>query len=142
MSRRLMLIIQLAAMVAVLALAYGLQRGIVALRALTSRTFRYATLGMWLSSASDLLLAGALLGFWRLPGLVDERSALVDLLFVAAGLLSAFAWRLLWGPLRLPLQVSIGTSRSLLPDSRVGYAGAFIAVVGAWGLIARARKGF
>ena len=73
-------------MLAVLILAYALERGLHELQVIASRTFNAAPF-VWAAALADLLLAGALLTLAWFTLRKDERSRWVALVFVLVGLL-------------------------------------------------------
>jgi len=122
-------VIPLMGMAVTLAIAYGLDRWIEALERMVRRTFHAWPLE-WVLSASNLLLAGSLLTLWWLVNLRSERGKFVSWVFLIVGLFLTFGRYMVWG-LGLPLLRFLTLHR----DSRLAYAGAFIAVIGMFSLI-------
>jgi hypothetical protein len=121
----------LAGMLAVLILAYGLERGLHELQLIATRTFNAAPFA-WTSVLANLALAGALLALAWFTLRQGERSRWVALIFLLVGALLVFAWPIFVSTLVriLPLD-----PRYLAPGSRLVYASAFIAAIGAFNLL-------
>jgi hypothetical protein len=116
-------------MLAVLILAYGLERGLYELRLIATRTFNLAPFA-WTSVLANLALAGALLAWFTLRE--GERIRWVALAFLLVGALLVFAW-----PINVSTLVRILPldPRYLVPGSRLVYASAFIAAIGTFSLL-------
>jgi hypothetical protein len=124
-------LLSLISMLAVLILAYALERGLHELQVIASRTFNAAPF-VWAAPLADLLLAGALLTLAWFTLRKDERSRWVALVFVLVGLLLVFAW-----PINVYTWVKISPldARYLAADSRLVIAAGFVAAIGALGLL-------
>jgi hypothetical protein len=120
-------------MIVVLLVAYGLERGLEELRMITARNFD-ATPFLWVSSIANLLLAGLLLTLSWLINFRSERSWFIALMFLIVGTVIAFSLAIAD---LTHIALFIPILRYVSPDSRLVYAAAFIAVVGAFNLIPR-----
>lgn len=126
----MMRIVSLVGMAGILAIAYLIERGLEVLKPLAVRQFN-ALPFLWAASAADLLLAGLLLLLAWLVNSRGARSRVVGLIFLVVGWLLAFAHAIaITGRLHLP-QTGLPLLPYLSSGSRVVYAAAFIAVLGA-----------
>jgi len=130
-------IISLAGLVIMCFLAYGFDRWIAALQQTASSPFAIASF-LWLSSIANLILAGALLLLAWFVNFRAVKSKWVSAAFSIIGLLVTFALALIFTAFStLP---SLGIIEFLMPNSRVIFVMAFIAVIGIAGLIPRKSR--
>lgn len=78
-------VISLAAMVGLLAMAYGRDRWLELQKRIATQTFNPMP-GMWLSVVANLLIAGSLLGLSWLLIFKGDRSRLVTMIYLIVGL--------------------------------------------------------
>ncbi|HEX9117703.1 MAG TPA: hypothetical protein VGA61_16655, partial [Anaerolineae bacterium] len=132
----------LAVLLVTLALAAGLDRGLLALRQLTARTFEFWP-GVWLSLAASLVLAGCWLALAWLFVFRGARSRAAAAVCALIGLLIVASFPLGWfgptaGLIRNPWPALL-PNWPPAPNTLLGQAGAAAFVIGLGGLLRRSQ---
>lgn len=136
-DKQMVRIAALASMIAILAMAYEIDRLDRVLQIESELYFNPLPL-LWLSQLADeVLAAGLLLLAWF--AIYKGKSSLVSGTYLLAGLLIG-----LYNPIVITFRISSmsssGLAAGLMPGNRVTLAGAFLTMIGLTGLILRRRS--